>query len=93
MKVAYVARGLAGSALLGTYSKERQPVGADLVHESNNQMRMNSTVWDVLGMSAPCDDGMKQLEELTQPTASGSNRRRRLHEAMSLRGRSWRALG
>ncbi|KAJ4410444.1 hypothetical protein N0V91_001930 [Didymella pomorum] len=92
-KVAYVAKGLAGSALLSTYSQERQPVGADLVRESNNQMRINSSIWDVLGMAVPCDEGVKQLEELTQPTAAGSNRRRRLHEAMELKRQELESLG
>lgn len=92
-KVAYVAKGLAGSALLSTYSQERQPVGADLVRESNNQLRINSSIWDVLGMAVPCDEGVKQLEELTQPTAAGSNRRRRLHEAMELKRQELESLG
>ncbi|TKX23765.1 FAD-binding domain-containing protein 20 [Elsinoe australis] len=40
-KIAFVSRGLASPDLLGTYSAERQPVGAELVRESNQQLRAN----------------------------------------------------
>ncbi|RSL86409.1 hypothetical protein CEP52_015816 [Fusarium oligoseptatum] len=43
-KVAYVSKGLAGPSLLDSYSKERQPVGSNLVRESNNQIRKNTNI-------------------------------------------------
>lgn len=92
-KVAYVTKGLAGPSLLDTYSKERQPVGAELVRESNNQLRHNSNIWEVLGMAAPQEDGVKQLEELTQSTVAGSDRRGRLHEAFEQKRQELESLG
>ncbi|KAH6857580.1 FAD binding domain-containing protein [Alternaria alternata] len=92
-KVAYVTKGLAGPSLLDTYSKERQPVGAELVRESNNQLRHNSNIWEVLGTAVPREDGVKQLEGLTQSTVAGSDRRSRLHEALEQKRQELESLG
>jgi hypothetical protein len=56
-------------------------------------MRINSSICDMLGMAAPRDEGVKQLEELTQPTASGSNSRRRLHKATELKRQKLESFG
>ena len=92
-KVAYVAKGLAGPDLLESYSTERQPVGAKLVRESNNQIRANSQIWEALGMTASPEEGVKQLEELTQATAAGSARRARLQEALEQKRQELESLG
>ncbi|KAG5746183.1 hypothetical protein H9Q70_011129 [Fusarium xylarioides] len=44
-KVAYVSKGWAGPGLLSSYSQERQPIGADLVRESNNHIRKNAELF------------------------------------------------
>ncbi|KAH6642818.1 FAD binding domain-containing protein [Boeremia exigua] len=92
-KVAYVTKGWAGPGLLDTYSQERQPIGADLVRESNNQLRHNSNIWDVLGMVGSREDGVKKLEELTQPTSAGSDRRERLHEVLEHKRQELESVG
>ncbi|RMI96605.1 hypothetical protein CDV36_016303 [Fusarium kuroshium] len=93
-KVAYVSKGLAGTSLLDSYSKERQPVGSNLVRDSNNQIRKNTNIWDVLGMAASStDEGMKQLAELSQATPEGSARRARLYDALEEKTQEFESLG
>ncbi|RSL57019.1 hypothetical protein CEP53_006600 [Fusarium sp. AF-6] len=93
-KVAYVSKGLAGPSLLDSYSKERQPVGSNLVRESNNQIQKNTNIWDVLGMTASStDERMEQLAELSQATPEGSARRARLHDALEGKTQEFESLG
>ncbi|TLD15255.1 hypothetical protein PspLS_10690 [Pyricularia sp. CBS 133598] len=81
-KAAFVGRGLAGPSLLKTYSAERQPVGADLVRISNEGMVSHFAVWQQLGMMAPtAEDGLRQVQELSEASAAGAERRAKLHEA------------
>jgi hypothetical protein len=44
-------------------------------------------------MMAPQEDGVKQLEELTQSTVAGSDRRARLHEALEGKRQELESLG
>ncbi|KAH8846427.1 hypothetical protein MCOR27_008208 [Pyricularia oryzae] len=82
-KAAFVARGLAGASLLNSYSAERQPVGADLVRISNEGMVSHFAVWEQLGMMAPtAEDGLRQVQELSEASAAGAERRAKLHEAL-----------
>ncbi|KAG7428286.1 2,4-dichlorophenol 6-monooxygenase [Fusarium oxysporum f. sp. raphani] len=92
-KVAYVSKGLAGPGLLCSYSQERQPVGADLVRESNNQIRKNTELFQVFGMMAPSADGMNQLNQLSQATPEGSARRTDLHAALEEKKQEFESLG
>lgn len=93
-KVAYVSKGLAGPSLLASYSKERQPVGSNLVRESNNQIRKNADIWEILGMAASStDEGMEQLAELSQATPQGSARRERLHHTLEEKTQEFESLG
>jgi hypothetical protein len=93
-KVAYVSRGLAGPRLLDSYSEERQPVGANLVRESNNQIRKNTDLWGVLGMAASsAEERTKQLAELTQETPEGAARRASLHKALEDKTQEFESLG
>lgn len=82
-KVAYVSKGLAGPGLLETYNLERQPVGAELVKKSNEEMVRHTHVWDALGMFAPTgEEGLRQLNELSEATEAGAARRLNLHNAL-----------
>ncbi|KAF5011620.1 hypothetical protein FDECE_2283 [Fusarium decemcellulare] len=93
-KAAYVTKGLAGPSLLDSYSKERQSVGASLVRESNNQIRKNTNLWEVLGMTtSSTEEGMRQLAELSQVTPEGSARRARLHDALEQKTQELESLG
>ncbi|KAM5350982.1 hypothetical protein ACJ41O_003705 [Fusarium nematophilum] len=92
-KVAYVSKGLAGLGLLDSYSHERQAVGAAIVRESNNQIRKNGDLFEVLGMKAPPEEGLRQLEELKRDTAEGSARRERLRETLEAKTQELESLG
>ncbi|KAF5598243.1 phenol 2-monooxygenase [Fusarium pseudocircinatum] len=92
-KVAYVAKGWAGPGLLSSYSQERQPVGADLVRESNNQIRKNAELFRVFGMMAPSVEGMKQVDQLLHPTPEGSTRRADLHATLEAKKQEFESLG
>ena len=93
-KAAYVAKGLAGPALLDSYSDERQPVGADLVRQSNDQMAAHGAVWDALGMFAGSpEEGARQIGQLSEATEDGTARRRRLHDALEGKRLEGESLG
>ncbi|KAF5680177.1 phenol 2-monooxygenase [Fusarium circinatum] len=92
-KVAYVSKGWAGPGLLASYSQERQPVGADLVRESNNQIRQNAELFRVFGMMAPSAEGMKQVDQLSHATPEGSARRADLHAALEEKKQEFESLG
>ncbi|KAI8622881.1 FAD binding domain-containing protein [Xylariaceae sp. FL1651] len=93
-KVAYVAKGLAGSKLLDSYSVERQPAGATLVREANQQLRAHVHTWRVLGgFSSTPEEGMRQIGELYEATPEGERRRARFHEALEEKRRECENLG
>ncbi|KAK5993785.1 2,4-dichlorophenol 6-monooxygenase [Cladobotryum mycophilum] len=93
-KLAYVARGWAGSELLESYSAERQEVGARLVQESAVAMGTHARVWDALGMLAPTgEEGAKQIQELHEASAAGSARRAKLYSALDAKRREGDSLG
>ncbi|KAF5621099.1 phenol 2-monooxygenase [Fusarium tjaetaba] len=92
-KVAYVSKGWAGPGLLASYSQERQPVGADLVRESNNHMRKNAELFRVFGMMAPSAEGTKQVDQLSHATPEGSARRADLYAALEEKKQEFESLG
>ncbi|KAI0798387.1 FAD binding domain-containing protein [Xylaria sp. FL0064] len=93
-KVAFVTKGLAGPKLLKSYSVERQPAGATLVREANQQLVAHADVWKALGHFAPtAEEGMRQLAELSESTAAGDKRRQVLHEALEEKRRECENLG
>lgn len=93
-KIAYVHRGLAGEGLLETYSEERQPVGANLVKEANEGLRDHLEAWEALGMYAPtAEEGLKQLNEIYDPTEIGKQRRRRVQKAFESKLREGNSVG
>ncbi|KAI1055524.1 hypothetical protein LB506_011415 [Fusarium annulatum] len=92
-KVAYVSKGWAGPGLLSSYSQERQPVGADLVRESNNQIRKNAELFRVFGMMAPSAEGMDLVGQLSHATPEGSTRRADLYKAFEEKKQEFESLG
>ncbi|KAL1865012.1 hypothetical protein Daus18300_007359 [Diaporthe australafricana] len=93
-KVAYVAKGLAGPGLLETYNAERQPVGAQLVRESNLCLTKHLAVWSALGMRAETLQERQRLHGLlTEATPEGETQRRRLHEALEGKMGEGKSLG
>ncbi|KAF5576833.1 phenol 2-monooxygenase [Fusarium pseudoanthophilum] len=92
-KVAYVSKGWAGPGLLASYSQERQPIGADLVRESNNHIRKNAELFRVFGMMAPAAEGTKQVDQLSHATPEGSARRADLYAALEDKKQEFESLG
>ncbi|KAH8162615.1 hypothetical protein CIB48_g5624 [Xylaria polymorpha] len=93
-KVAYVAKGLAGPKLLESYSIERQPAGATLVREANQQLHAHVEVWKALGQFAPtAEAGVTYLAELSEPTEAGDKRREEVHKALEEKRRECENLG
>lgn len=93
-KVAYVAKGLAGPDLLKTYSEERQPIGANLVRQSNDCMDQHAAVWEALGMFSPtAEEGARLKQELSAATEAGAARRERLHAALEGKRREGESIG
>lgn len=92
-KVAYVSKGWAGPGSLSSYGQKRQPVAADLVRESNNQIRKNAELFRAFGMMAPSAEGMDLVGQLSHATLEGSTRRADLYEALGEKKREFESLG
>lgn len=91
---AFVLKGIAGHSLLDSFSEERQLIGADLVRESNDQIKANGDMWEALGMKACSPEaGVKEIAELADPSASGSARRAKLHKALETKRQEFESLG
>ncbi|KAI1123578.1 FAD binding domain-containing protein [Nemania abortiva] len=82
-KIAMVEKGLAGEALLATYTGERQPVGAQVVERANDSLRNHFPIFEALGFLAPSADERKsQLGILEEDSGRGRLRRRQLSDAI-----------
>ncbi|KAK4216530.1 FAD binding domain-containing protein [Rhypophila decipiens] len=82
-KIAYVERGLASTALLDTYSAERQPVGRAVVKRANDAFRNGHPLFDLLGVVLTPDKANPEaVSQLASSTPSGAERRKRLREAL-----------
>ncbi|KAI1129487.1 FAD binding domain-containing protein [Nemania abortiva] len=93
-KVAFVTKGWAGRELLESYSIERQPAGATLVREANQQLSAHADVWKALGHFAPTvEEGVRRLAQLSEPTPAGDARRLMLHETLEEKRRECENLG
>jgi 2,4-dichlorophenol 6-monooxygenase len=92
-KLAYVARGWAGPALLDSYSLERAPVGRQVVMRAN-QSRLDyaplNRAFRDLGSPDPVRDGLRRLAD---PGPDGVARRAALAEALQLKNTEFNALG
>ncbi|KAJ9665023.1 hypothetical protein H2201_004888 [Coniosporium apollinis] len=93
-KVAYTMKGKGGPSLLGTYSKERQPVGHSVITRANQGLRDHVPVWDALGMMDPSLSVRKQqFAELSSATSEGRKRRARLQAAIEGTAHEFLGLG
>lgn len=93
-KIAFVSRGLASPDLLRTYSAERQPVGAELVRESNQQLRANSLIWKSMGIGMPpYDDGVTVLTALAEGSERGLQQREQLYDVLEMKRQELESLG
>ncbi|EOD43277.1 putative -dichlorophenol 6-monooxygenase protein [Neofusicoccum parvum UCRNP2] len=90
-KVAYVAQGRAGRALLDTFSAERQPVGAAVVARANDGLRDHHRVWEALGVLP--GSAAEEADELAADSAAGRARRLRLQRAVAQTAREFHGLG
>lgn len=83
-KLALVVEGKAGSALLDTYSSERQPVGQAGVARALQSRREFAAVSDALGYEPgqSVEEGQRRLDELVQPGPVGDRRRESLRKAI-----------
>ena len=93
-KVAYVGAGVAGPALLSTFSTERQPVGVGVITRANQGIRDHTPVWDAMGVALPTvAERMAAFDELKAPTPAGKARRERLRHAIKGTAHEFHGLG
>ena len=92
-KLAYAARGWAGPGLLDSYSRERAPVGKQVVLRAN-QSRLDygplNRAFRDLDSANPVRDGLRKLAD---PGPDGVARRAALAEALQLKNTEFNALG
>lgn len=93
-KIAYHMRGLAGPAILPTYSVERAPVGLGVVTRANQGFRDHLPVLEALGVTQPTLEARTAaFAELSQSTPAAAARRARLRTAIQGTEREFHALG
>jgi 2,4-dichlorophenol 6-monooxygenase len=94
-KLAFVLDGRAGEPLLGSYSAERQPVGAAGVTRAITSLQEGSAIETALGLepNQSAEDGWKALNVLYEPGVAGEERRRALREAVELSNYQFNAHG
>jgi hypothetical protein len=91
-----VDQNLAHPSLLSTYNTERQPVGADLVTESNHILRMGLGTWQALGLQpygVSEEDMAKNKFGLSANTKEGRERRKAIQQGIKGQSREVHALG
>jgi 2,4-dichlorophenol 6-monooxygenase len=94
-KLALVLAGRAGTALLDSYSPERQPVGAQGVQRAITSLQEGAAVEAALGYepAQPAEEGWKTLRTLYEPGPAGDERRDALHKAIELSNYQFNAHG
>jgi len=94
-KLALVLAGRAGTALLDSYSPERQPVGAQGVQRAITSLQEGAAVEAALGYepAQPAEAGWKALSTLYEPGPAGDERRDALHKAIELSNYQFNAHG
>jgi 2,4-dichlorophenol 6-monooxygenase len=85
-KLALALDGRAGPALLGSFSDERQPVGAEGVRRAITSLQEGAAIDAALGLEPgqPEEDGWKALQVLYEPGIAGDERRAALRAAVEL---------
>jgi hypothetical protein len=95
-KIAMVEQNLAHPSLLSSYNAERQPVGAHLVTESNNILRMDLGIWGALGLQpygVSEEDRKKAKAMLSANTKEGRQRRKAICSGIKMQHNEIHALG
>jgi 2,4-dichlorophenol 6-monooxygenase len=94
-KLALAVDGRAGPALLGSYTDERQPVGAEGVRRAITSLQEGAAVDAALGFEPEqsTEDGWKALNVLYEPGTAGDERRAALRAAIELSHYQFNAHG
>lgn len=95
-KIAYASflPHVAKQALLETFSKERQPVGKQIITRANDGVRQHKPLWEALGMLDPSVDvRRKEFAELKSATKEGQERRKRLQAAIEMTAHEFHGVG
>ncbi|MEV4312121.1 FAD-dependent monooxygenase [Actinocrispum sp. NPDC049592] len=94
-KLAMVIRGQAGPALLDTYSRERAPIGKQVVDRANLSREEFGPIFAALGISDDTDAaGIEAgMAAVLAEDAEGAKRRRELEAAVELKNYEFNAHG
>ena len=93
-KLAYVENGLADPSLLDSFSLERQPIGEGVIRRANQGLRDHGPVYEALGvLPETLEERKKQHGELSAPTKTGRERRRRLQDAVKYTEHEFGGIG
>lgn len=94
-KLAMVLKGQAGTALLDTYTHERQPVGEGVVRRAMKSVGDMLPISDALGFAPGQDEkaGWANVDELFSDSARGRERRAALREAVELQNYQFNCHG
>lgn len=93
-KIDYVMSGKAGPALLDSFSKERQPVGADVITRANQGLRDHIHWQQTMGMLEPDPARRREiLAEFDDPGEKGRMRRQAFQEAIENTTTEFHGLG
>ncbi|MET9549108.1 FAD-dependent monooxygenase [Streptomyces sp. NPDC006627] len=92
-KLAFVTRGHAGRGLLDSYSKERVPVGKQVVARSNQSRFDYSALREAVAVPDCDDPTAARLEKIRARTPEGAKTRAALYEALKLKSYEFNAHG
>jgi 2,4-dichlorophenol 6-monooxygenase len=94
-KLAWVLKGIAGRALLDSYTAERQPIGAQVVSRAIQSWRNGSKYIEALGLQEgqTAEEEVEAVDEIFANTDRGRERRKNLKEALHLQTFRANALG
>ena len=82
-KMSLVLKGLASPRLLETYSRERQPVGQNVVARANQALHNYAPIFDALGVMLPTSQERKQaIDVLSGATDDGARLRKQLRDGL-----------
>ncbi|MCM6777446.1 FAD-dependent monooxygenase [Nocardia sp. CDC159] len=94
-KLAYVLKGVAGEALLDSYSAERVPVGRQVVLRANKSIEEFGAILAALGIDDTSDPETMRaaIAERRDDTPAGARKRRELRTALELKDYEFNAHG
>lgn len=94
-KLALVLKGQAGTALLDTYTQERQPVGEQVVKRAMKSVGDMLPISQALGFEPGQDEaaGWANVDDLFSDSAHGRERRQKLRQAVELQNYQFNCQG